>query len=1550
MRFTLKLFVPFVVLATFCSPIVAQEAKPAAGAITPEAVNLGRPVDFEKDVYPILDANCVSCHNVAITENGLNLEDHKGILKGGKRGMSIVAKDPDKSLLYLVASRAKQPAMPPLPNKVEAKALTPKELGILKQWILEGATPGSGMTDKTILWQPLPKGFNPIFSVALSSDGQYVACGRANRITVYHIPSGDTVAELTDPALLAIQHNGKPMYEAGASHRDFVHALTFSPDGRTLASAGFREVKLWNRPLNVQKFNLAASTGSVAAVAVSPDNKWLATASADFSVKVWNLENGQAAKSLVGHTALVSGLTFSPDGTKLLSSSHDKSVRVWNPIDGALLSRIDAPSPLNGVAVTPDGTKLVTAGADNLLRVWEFSTASPTKTLSTPAAPVLAVRVSPDKKLLALGEADGKVTLIDLATGQVAKALAGHTGAITSVAFSANSARLVSGSADKTTRVWDVATGQVVATITAGPANVESVALHANGNQAATGFGDGRVAFWKLDVADPAGRAFAGDNGAPAAVVAVSPDGKLHASAGVAEAKPAIIVRDIATGNVVKALPGHEGPVTAIAFRVDNLAIVSGSADKTARVWNLADGKELAKFAVHTNTVTAVAFHPNGQQVVSGAADNSLKLWNVADAKELANCAGHTGAISGVAFHPNGSVVISASADATIRTWNPANGTQAASFPHGQPVTALALSRDGAKFAASGTDQTNLKLYQLDGKLLFTLAGHAAAIKSLNFSADNLRLVTGGADNAAIVWDAATGALLESLPIAKGLAAVSFGTAPTNVIVSSADKSLTLLPLHIERLAAVGHTMAITGLSYNAAGDAIFTSSLDGTARRFVTATGAQAFAATHGAPIHDLAQSADGQWLATAGENNLVKIWNASNGAAGPKTDFAGFTAPVKSVTFTGDNLRVLAGSANNQVLAFNLATGLVEQLFLEHAGAVEALAVAGEKGTVVVSSSADKTVRSWSLAVVRQLAGHTGPVNAVAAISNAPTQIVSGSEDGSVRVWDLTNGNMVRQMAHGGPVTSIAVRPDALFIASASANNTARLWNAANGQQVAELRGDLTAQRQAARSDFDVNDAKNVVTAATAAVPVAEKNSTEKTDAQKKANEAKVAAEKTSTEMAAKAKEATDKAVAAKTAADAKKDDAALQKAYTDAQKVADDATAAAKNAVDDVTRAAEAITRADTAVKIAAEGVVKAKATLEAATAAQKQREESAKGMKDAATAKEKPIRAIAFSRDGKELATAGDDGLIHTWDATTGVPLDLLAGHAGPVVSLAYTTNKLLVSGSADQTAKVWNLRPAWALAGTLGPKKETPLEVGDSPFVSRVLSLAFSPDGAVLATGGGDPSRSGEVTFWNVGPQTLIKNLTDVHSDTVYGMEFSRDGKLLVTGAADKFVKLIDIATGKPIKQFEGHTHHVLDVTMRPDAKIIASAGADNVIKIWDVETGEQQRTIQGFTKQVTSIQYLGRGAAYFNQIVSCSGDKTVRFHQADNGNNFRSFAGSTDYMYAATAWVNELKDADKLVIAGGQDGTLRIWNGENGTLVKSFDPPKPPEVAQQAAK
>ena len=101
-------------------------------------------VDFQRDIYPALEQNCIACHNVAINESKLVLEEVKDIVKGGKRGTSIVAKQPDKSLLYLVASRKKKPHMPPLPNNQDAKAFTPRELGLLRQWILEGAVGSKG--------------------------------------------------------------------------------------------------------------------------------------------------------------------------------------------------------------------------------------------------------------------------------------------------------------------------------------------------------------------------------------------------------------------------------------------------------------------------------------------------------------------------------------------------------------------------------------------------------------------------------------------------------------------------------------------------------------------------------------------------------------------------------------------------------------------------------------------------------------------------------------------------------------------------------------------------------------------------------------------------------------------------------------------------------------------------------------------------------------------------------------------------------------------------------------------------------------------------------------------------------------------------------------------------------------------------------------------------------------------------------------------------------------------------------------------------------------
>jgi len=663
------------------------------------------PVDFEREILPLLKRSCLACHNATVKESQLIMETPATILKGGDSGPAVVPKNSAESLLLGRATGAVDSIMPPKDNKVAAPRLKPEELGLIKLWIDQGATGiVTGQADQ-IQWQSLPPGVNPIYAVAVTPDGQYAACGRANQIFIYHLPTGRFVCKLTDPELLKSGVYQKP----GVADLDLIQSLAFSADGSMLASGGYRTIKLWRRPRDVRAATFeAASAEAVGSVAVSPDGKWLATAAADNSIKLWDLATGQAAKTLAGHTAPVTGVRFLANSAKLVSTSADKSLRVWNVADGAAAGRIDTPNALQALTLVGDGSLVATGGADNFIRIWKTPAAAAQALAGLPA-PATVLAVSPDKKLLAIAGAEGPIQLVDLATGQVAKTLAGHAGAVTSLAFQANGAKLASAGADKTVRIWDVAAGQVVVKLESGVAAPETVALHPGGNQAASGYADGTLAIWKLDAAAPRPLPGPGEGGtdeAAATVAAVSRDGKLLASAGLAGGKPAILVRDLAAGTIVKTLLGHDAVITALAFSADGTRLASGSEDKTARVWNLADGAALGKFAGHTQTVTGVAFDSTGGQVVSGSADNSLKLWNVADGAELKNFAGHTGAIVAVAMTSNNARVISASADQTVRTWNPADGAQASAISPGAVVTALALARDDNRIAVALADNS----------------------------------------------------------------------------------------------------------------------------------------------------------------------------------------------------------------------------------------------------------------------------------------------------------------------------------------------------------------------------------------------------------------------------------------------------------------------------------------------------------------------------------------------------------------------------------------------------------------------------------------------------------------------------------------------------------------------------------------------------------------------------------------------------------------------------------------------------------------------------
>src|SRR5258705_60329 len=284
----------FVLMGSICvgaAPTTMPSTRPAGLAIAPIAHPA--PVDFQKEVLPILASNCLACHNKTKAKAGWTLQRPADMLKGGDTGPAIVAKKGADSLILLAAAHQGDLAMPPKDNKVAAVDLTPQQLGLIKLWIDQGAT-GSVSANIAIKWQDVQESFAPIYGVAISADGQWAAFGRARELLVYHVPTKQVAARLTDPALTAFGKN--------LAHRDLTRSVAISPDGNWIASGAYGEVKLWKKARGAEK-QLIASTDPIRATAASADGKFIAIASDSGIIQLF--ENGTHSKDLPGHTGAV---------------------------------------------------------------------------------------------------------------------------------------------------------------------------------------------------------------------------------------------------------------------------------------------------------------------------------------------------------------------------------------------------------------------------------------------------------------------------------------------------------------------------------------------------------------------------------------------------------------------------------------------------------------------------------------------------------------------------------------------------------------------------------------------------------------------------------------------------------------------------------------------------------------------------------------------------------------------------------------------------------------------------------------------------------------------------------------------------------------------------------------------------------------------------------------------------------------------------------------------------------------------------------------------
>jgi WD40 repeat protein len=503
----------------------------------------------------------------------------------------------------------------------------------------------------------------------------------------------------------------------------------------------------------------------------------------------------------------------------------------------------------------------------------------------------------------------------------------------------------------------------------------------------------------------------------------------------------------------LRSLEGHTDQVTAVAVSPDGRTIVSGSYDRTVKVWEAASGRLLRSLEGHTDWVTAVAVSPDGRTIVSGSRDRTVQVWEAGSGRLLRSLEGHTDWVTAVAVSADGRTIVSGSEDCTVKVWEADSGRLLRSLEgHIVGVRAVAVSPDGRTIVSGSSDDTVKVWAAGSGRLLRSLEGHTAAVTAVAFSPDGRTIVSGSEDCTVKVWAADSGRLLRSLEgHIVGVRAVAVSPDGRTIVSGSEDCTVKVWAADSGRLlrSLEGHTDWVTAVAFSPDGRTIVSGSSDDTVKMWEAASGRLLRALEgHTADVTAVAVSPDGHTIVSGAADGTVQVWEAASGRLLRALD--GHTAWVTTVAFSPDGRTIVSGSDDETVQVWEAASGRLLYSLDGHTAWVSAVAVSPD-GRTIVSGSADRTVKVWEVAggrLLRSLKGHTAAVTAVA-ISPDGRTIVSGADDRTVKVWDVASGRLLRSLeGHTVGVKAVAFSPDGRWIISGAWDRTIRAWDLESGE----------------------------------------------------------------------------------------------------------------------------------------------------------------------------------------------------------------------------------------------------------------------------------------------------------------------------------------------------------------------------------------------------------------------------------------------------------------------------------------------------------------------
>ena len=211
---------------------------------------------------------------------------------------------------------------------------------------------------------------------------------------------------------------------------------------------------------------------------------------------------------------------------------------------------------------------------------------------------------------------------------------------------------------------------------------------------------------------------------------------------------------DVATFKEIAVLRGYEDNVPSAAFSPDGVSVVTASYAKTPRIWHVATAREIEVLRGHEDGVPSAVFSPDGTRIVTASWDKTARIWDVATATEIAVLRGHEGPVQSAAFSPDGTRIVTASADKTVRVWDTATASETAVLRgHEDCVQSAAFSPDGTRIVTASRDRTARIWDVVSSKEIAVLRGHGNFLSSAAFSPDGTRIVTASWDKTVRIWD-----------------------------------------------------------------------------------------------------------------------------------------------------------------------------------------------------------------------------------------------------------------------------------------------------------------------------------------------------------------------------------------------------------------------------------------------------------------------------------------------------------------------------------------------------------------------------------------------------------------------------------------------------------------------------------------------------------------------------------------------------------------------------------------------------------------------------